>query len=167
MTQVTYGASIYTFVELLHPQEQERHHNYYVYVCNSKSQYITLGILYGYKGVLQVASLVFAFLIRKIQVKGLNNAMYIVGAIYVTSIMLLIAILSTYLPALAGHHINYFAALFGLGLLVGATVILLLVFVPKVSLCQLALVNWFTTYSIIFNTVAGTLTTSMAVLGSQ
>lgn len=139
-------------------------------MCNSKSQYITLGILYGYKGVLQVASLVFAFLIRKIQVKGLNNAMYIVGAIYVTSIMLLIAILSTYLPALAGHHINYFAALFGLGLLVGATVILLLVFVPKVSLCQLVLVytvNWLTTYSISFNTVAGTLTTSMAVLGSQ
>ncbi len=80
--------------------------------------------------------MLFAFQIRKVKVKGLNDAVYIAAAIYVTSMMLFVTIISTYLPVIAGHHINSHSSLFGFGLLVGATAILALVFVPKVSCIQ-------------------------------
>ncbi len=95
----------------------------------STSRDVTLGILYGYKAVLQVVSLFFAFQIRKVKVKGLNDAKYIVAAVYVTSIILAVIIVSTYSLV---EFVNIYPVVFGLSILVGATAILLLVFVAKV-----------------------------------
>ena len=96
----------------------------------STSRDITLAILYGYKGVIQGVSLLFAFQIRKVKVKGLNDAKYITGAVYVTSIILAMIIVSTYSLV---EYVNIYPVAIGLGLLVGATAILILVFVPNVS----------------------------------
>ncbi len=95
----------------------------------STSRDITLGILYGYKAILQVVALVMAFQIRKVKVKGLNDAKYIVAAVYVTSIVLAVIIVSTYSLV---EYINVYPVVFGLSLLVGSTAILTLVFVPTV-----------------------------------
>ena len=93
-----------------------------------------MGVLYGYKMVLQVIALLFAFSIRKVKVKGLNDAKYIGAAIYVTSIVLAVIIVATYTLK---DVINGFAVLFCFGFQMGTTVILILVFVPLVSSVEL------------------------------
>ena len=103
----------------------------YTYICDSKSRDIFLGFLYGYKMILQILALIFAFSIRKVKVKGLNDAKSIAASIYVTSIVLVVIIVSTY--TLKGY-INLFVSLFCIGFFVGTTVILMLVFVPLVSI---------------------------------
>ena len=102
---------------------------YFFYVCDSKNRDIALGILYGYKAVLQIVALVFSFSIRKVRVKGLNDAKYIAAAVYVTSIVTAVIIVSLYSLK---TFLNLYAALFGLGFFIGTTVILVLVFIPKV-----------------------------------
>ena len=99
-------------------------------MCDSRARDIALGILYGYKALLQVITLILAFFIRKVKVKVVNDSPYITFAIYVTSIVTAVIIVSTYSLK---YFVNSYAVVFGLGLLVGTTVILLLVFVPIVS----------------------------------
>ena len=108
---------------------------HFIYVCDSKNRNIALGILYGYKAALQTVAFIFSFSIRKVRVKGLNDAKYIAAAVYVTSIVTAIIIVSLYSLK---TFLNLYAALFGLGFFIGTTVILVLVFVPKVTLQQLA-----------------------------
>ena len=93
------------------------------------SRNITLGIVYGYKSVLQIVALVFSFSIGRVRLKGLNDAKYIAAAVYVTSIVTAVIIVSLYSLK---TFLNLYAALFSFGFLSGTTVILALVFIPKV-----------------------------------
>ena len=102
---------------------------YFFYICDSKNRSIALGILYGYKAALQVIALVFSFSIRKVRVKGLNDAKYIAAAVYVTSIVTTVIIVSLYTLK---TFLNLYAVLFASGFFIGTTFILVLVFVPKV-----------------------------------
>lgn len=104
---------------------------YYVYVCISRERYITLGILYGYKALLQTMALVFAMSIRKVHIKGLNDAVYVIAAIYVTSIVTAVIVVSTYTLT---EFIDVYATVFCLCFFVGTTVILGLVFIPPVRI---------------------------------
>ena len=115
---------------MLFLQEQGVITKYCVYICDSTARSIFLGVLYGYKMVLQVIALVLAFSIRKVKVKGLDDAKFVGAAIYVTSIVLAVTIVGTYSLK---DIINAFAALVCSGFLIGTTVILILVFVPLVS----------------------------------
>ena len=115
------------------PQELGIVTEYSTYVCTSTARNIFLGILYGYKMVLQVIALVLAFSTRKVKVKGLDDAKYIAAAIYVTSIVLAVILVATYS---LNEFVNAFPALFCTGFLIGTTVILGLVFVPKVGGCM-------------------------------
>ena len=94
-------------------------YKYYLYVCESSGQVVVYAVLYGYKGLLQSVALLLAFRIRKVKVKGLDDSMYIAASIYVTSIVLAVIIVSTYTLR---DYVN-----------VGTSVILGLVFVPRVS----------------------------------
>jgi len=87
-------------------------------------------VLYGYKVLLQVVALILAIFIRKVYIKVLNDAKYIIGAIYVTSIITSIIIVSTYS---LNEFVNLYAMVFCLGLFIGTTVIIMLVFFPPVS----------------------------------
>jgi len=70
--------------------------------------------------VLQIIALVLAFSVRKVnKVKGLNDTTYIAAAVYVTSIVL-------------SEFVNVHAAVDCTGDFIGTTVVLGLVFVPKV-----------------------------------
>ena len=62
--------------------------------------------------------------------KGLNDAKYILAAIYVSSVVLAVIIVSTYSLK---DFVNAFAAVFCTGFFIGTTVILGLVFGPKVG----------------------------------
>jgi len=104
---------------------------YFTYVCNSTARDISLGILYGYKMVLQIIALVLAFSIRKVKVKGLNDAKYIAAAVYVTSIVLAVIVISNYTLT---EFVNGFVAVVCTGNFIGTSFILGLVFVPKVRI---------------------------------
>ena len=73
--------------------------------------------------------MVFAFSIRKVKVKGLNDTKFIVVIVYVTSLTIALIILGVYTLQ---SRINGFAILFSIGLFTGITTTLGLVFVPKV-----------------------------------
>lgn len=103
---------------------------FFVYVCQSQSRSITLGVLYGYKMVPQVIALVCAFSIRKIKVKGLDDAKYIAFSVYITSLITAIVIVITYTLE---DYINAYASIFCSGFFIGTTIILGLVMVPPVS----------------------------------
>ena len=65
--------------------------------------------------------------------KGLDDSKYIAAATYITSIVLAVIVVSTYTLM---DYINAYPAVVGYGILLGTTMILGLVFVPRVRLCM-------------------------------
>ncbi|CAI8014475.1 Gamma-aminobutyric acid type B receptor subunit 2 [Geodia barretti] len=108
--------------------EQGRIKEFYVYVCDSLAWDIFLGIFYGYKAFLQICGLFLAFATRKVKVKGLDDAKWIAGTIYITSIVLAITILALYT---LNDFVNRHTAVFTGGLLIGTTFIMAFVFASK------------------------------------
>ena len=102
---------------------------YFAYTCDTRSRDIFLGVLYGYKALLQVMAMIFAFSIRKVKVKGLNDTKFIVAIVYVTSLSTAVLIVAVYTLK---TRINGFALVFSSAILVGTTTTLALVFIPKV-----------------------------------
>ena len=111
-------------------QVRNEHRRYFLYVCESDRQVVVYAVLFGYKGVLQVLALLLAFRTRNVKVKGLDDSMYIAASVYVTSIVLTVIIVSTYTMR---DYVNAYPAVVGMGLLLGTTTILGLVFIPRVS----------------------------------
>ena len=111
-------------------QATAEEHKYFLYVCESEGQLILYSILFGYKGVLQALALLLAFRTRHVKVKGLDDSVYIAASIYVSSIVLAVIIVSTYTLR---DYVNAHPAVVGMGLLLGTTMILALVFLPRVS----------------------------------
>ena len=99
-------------------------------MCESNGQVVLYALLYGYKGLLQVIALILAFGTRKVKVKGMDDSKYIAVAIYITSIVLAVTTVSTYTLM---DYVNVYPAVVGMGFLLGTTMILGLVFVPRVS----------------------------------
>ena len=102
-----------------------------MFICHSRLRPIFQGVLYGYKGVLQIIALFLAFTTRKVKVKGLNDTLYIAAATYITSLLLVVAVVSTYALRV---YLNIFASVFSFCLLLGTLAIVSLVFIPKVIL---------------------------------
>lgn len=75
--------------------------------------------------------MVFAFSIRKVKVKGLNDTKFIIAIVYVTSLATAVLIVAVYTLK---TRINSFAVLFSTAFLIGTTTTLGLVFVPKVRI---------------------------------
>ena len=111
-------------------QVHEKVLRYFVLDCHSLDRSITLGVLYGYKMVLQIIALIIAFTIRKVKIKGLNDTKYIAVAVYITSIITAMTIVITFT---LDQHINIFGSIFGIGFFIVTTVILGLVMLPPVS----------------------------------
>ena len=88
-----------------------------------------LATIYGCFGFLQVCALYFAFQTRKVKVKGINDAKYIAVIVYITTIILVITLVTSF--ALTSY-VNIFASINSIGIWVTATVILAVMFIPKV-----------------------------------
>ena len=114
---------------ILHIQPAKVILEHKIYLCESESRDIALGVLYGYKALLQVVALVFSFSIGKVKTKGLNDAKFITIAVYITSIVTAVIFVSLYSLK---TYVNLYASLTSFGFFVGTTVILALVFLPKV-----------------------------------
>ena len=126
LTIVTDFALFFCF---FHDQSTFVIHRYYLYICESKGHVVLFTVLFGYKALLQITALVLALCTHKVKVKGLDDSKYITASIYVTSIVLVVTTVSYALI----DYVNVYPAVVGLGLLVGTTVILGLVFVSRVS----------------------------------
>ena len=104
-------------------------YHYFIYICSSVARDITLGVLYGYKAVLQVATVIMALKTRKVRVQGLDDYREIIMATYLTCFVLVIILIVKYTVE---DMINTFAAVTSLSFFIGTTAIVVLVFVPKV-----------------------------------
>ena len=111
-------------------QAEEITYNDHVFVCVNRKTIIWLAVSYAYKGLLQLVAMFMAFHIRRVKIKALNDSKEIAVIVYINSITL--ALLAVVEFALNTYH-EVYAALFGLGLIVGATLFLSLVFIPRVS----------------------------------
>ena len=88
-----------------------------------------LPILYGYKALLQLVAIVLAFTTHKVKVKGVNDSKYVTVMICITSVILAVFLVSSFVLS---DYVNLIASLFGLGLTLGTTAVVALLFVPKV-----------------------------------
>ena len=104
-------------------------YRYFIYICSSTARDVTLGLLYGYKTVLQAVTLVMALKTRKVKVPGLNDYREVVLATYLTCLVVVIVFIVNYTMK---DEMNSFIAITSLSYFTGATAIIALVFVPKV-----------------------------------
>ena len=113
-------------------------YNNQIFVCVNSNTIIWLAVSYAYKGLLQLVAMFMAFHTRRVKIKALNDSKEIAVIIYINSITL--ALLAVVEFALNTFH-EVYAALFGLGLIVGATLFLTLVFVPRVGIARICYVS--------------------------
>lgn len=116
---------LYIYLQVLRVEYQ-----YFIFVCSSNQRRITLGVLYGYKALLQILAVILALKTRKVQVKGLDDSKYIIAATYLSSLVLLAVIIMTYT---AYELINTYAVVTSASFILGSTAIIAIVFIPKVS----------------------------------
>ena len=104
--------------------------NHFIFLCTTSMSVIWLSLLFSYKGLLQIVAMFMAFHTRKVTVKALNESLETAALIYINSIILVVLTVTEFV--LHEYH-DVYSAFFGLALLIGATLFLSLIFVPKVQ----------------------------------
>ena len=99
-------------------------------VCYTDRSAIWVSILLAYKGVLLIVGAILAFETRKVKIPELNESVYVAISIYT---FFLISACLTLIGFLLVDMINVRYALIGIFTNIGTTVILCIVFVPKVN----------------------------------
>ena len=117
-----------TFVFL---QEKGIIENYLVIFCYTSISFYWRLALYLYLAILQVSALVLAFKTRNVKIKVLNDSKEISAIVYITSVIAVYLIVVTI--GLSDYN-NLLAFFYYGGILLVTTVILSLVYVPKVCL---------------------------------
>ena len=79
----------------------------------------------------QLIAVVLAFKTRNVEIKILNDAKYIAIIIYLTSVIILIMIVCA---VLLSNYLNADGAMFGGLLYIFTTTLLIIIFIPKVSM---------------------------------
>ena len=101
-----------------------------VWQCYSdNNSNITNIAIFLYLALVQVAAIVLAIQTRRVKVKVLNDSKYIVALIYISSVVLLLLIIVTFIQ---GALINVNEMLVSGALLISTTAFLSLTFIPKV-----------------------------------
>ena len=98
---------------------------------------IWVGVSFGYKGLLQIIAMFMAFHTRRVKIAALNDSKEIAAIIYINSIILIVMGASVF--SLERYH-NIHSALFGLALLIQATMFLGVLFIPNVS--AITVMSW-------------------------
>lgn len=132
---------------ILHNNTQENGITYenYEFVCHNEDSVVWLAFAYAYRGLLQLAAMFMAFNTRRVKIKVLNDSKEIAVIVYFSSLMLVLLAVVEF--TLNKYH-EVYAALIGLTLLVEATILLTLVFIPKAS--QLPSQAWLGVYSTVY-----------------
>lgn len=121
-------------IQLLHLLKLTQEYNVrvdnYVIQCVAESDTYWYIPIYGYKLVVQMIGVILALLIRKVEVKGLNDAKAVQRLIYAITVVLVILIVDD-LVLISINTIAY-VTVFSLGLAGASIIILGFVFIPKV-----------------------------------
>ena len=107
--------------------------SHFVFVCVTNESIIWLVISFAYKGLLQIVAMFMAFHTRNVKIQSLNEAIEIAGLVYINTIILVVVVVAGF--AFNDYHDTH-ASLYGLAMIVDATLFLTLTFVPKVGLGQ-------------------------------
>ena len=121
---------VYTLYFSWCQQIRQEEYRYFIYTCNSTARDYTQGALYGYKVVLQLATVLMAIKTRKVKILGMDDYREIILATYISGFLLMIIFIFNIFVA---DRINLYTIFTCFGLFVGATAIMVLVFVPKVT----------------------------------
>ena len=90
--------------------------------------------LFAYLAVLQILGIMLAFQTRKVKVKSLKDSTFVVANVYISSIIIVIFIIITFVLR---SYLNVYSSLFATGIFILTTSFLILMFVPKViKLCM-------------------------------
>ena len=103
----------------------------YVWVCyqlGSAAFYCDL-LIFLYLGVLQIVGLILAFQTRKVKIPILNDSKFVAALVYISSVVFVALALVTFLLR---EYINISNGIFSAGIMLLATIFLILMFVPKV-----------------------------------
>ena len=106
-------------------------YQHYTYVCTVSNSLVWVGLSFGYKGLLQIVAMFMAFHTRRVKIAALNDSKEIAVIIYINSIILIVMAGSEFVLE---HYHNAHSALFGLALLIQATMFLGVLFIPNVSI---------------------------------
>ena len=98
--------------------------------CHSSTEPYWLAVLFGYKIIIQITGIIFAFLIRKVKIKGLNDSKEVSAILYITSVILAVILVVNFV---LGDYIDVDGFVYGFGVATAVTIVLLFTFVPKVS----------------------------------
>lgn len=105
----------------------------FIWVCyqpGSSAFYCDL-FIFLYLGILQIVGLIFAFQTRKVKIPILNDSKYVTALVYISSVVFVSLVLVTFLLQ---AYINISNGIFSGGIMLLATIFLILMFVPKVQL---------------------------------
>ena len=103
---------------------------YYICRCDSTGRNIVTYLLYGINGFFQIIALIFAFSIRKVNVKGLDDSRFVISSVYVGSVCLVVGLMAS---IGFNNYVNYYAVTTFTAIFIASTSILLLMFMPKVK----------------------------------
>ena len=98
-------------------------------VCTASHRFIWIGILFAYKGILLIAGLFLAFETRNVKIRQLNDS-HLIGMCVYATVVLSIALAP--IGALLEIHVDVHYAIIGSMTMFGVTLILSLLFIPKV-----------------------------------
>ena len=114
----------------------------YVWVCyqpGSPAFYCDL-LIFLYLGVLQIVGLILAFQTRKVKIPILNDSKFVAALVYISSVVFVALALVTFLLR---DYINISNGTFSGGIMLLATIFLILMFVPKVWNTEYSSIKWF------------------------
>ena len=110
-------------------QEDNVLHDSHNLVCQGPRDLYWIIALYAYILITQFVSVFLAFKTRKVKIKALNDARYITVIIYATTIIVVVMIVCA---VLLSDHLNADGAVFGGLLYIFTTIVLSVLFIPKV-----------------------------------
>lgn len=105
---------------------------HYVLVCyktSSLSFYWRILIIV-YLAIIQFFGIILAFQTRKVKFPGLNDSKFVGAIIYISSIVLVILTMDTFLLT---SYLNVYGVTYSFGILILTTIFLSLTFIPKVN----------------------------------
>ena len=93
---------------------------------------VFVGLLYAYKTLIQLAALLLALCTHNIKVKGLDDAKHTIAGVYIITIILLLSAMTSIAWK---ENLSTYTAMFVLFIFFATTLILGLVYIPKVQPC--------------------------------
>ena len=85
--------------------------------------------IFSYLGILQIVGIVLAFQTRKVKIPGLKDSKFVAAVVYISSIVLVALALVTFTLR---TYINISSGIRVVGIFTMTTMILVLIFIPKV-----------------------------------